>query len=82
MSTTITPIADIYGRRDAMAEAVARWQAGNNAGEGYVPDDELADAECILRAENTDEVDVYRLADGTEIAVADAHGPWAVTITP
>jgi hypothetical protein len=74
-------ISSYYSRNDAMQAAVERWERGNDAGEGFAPGAELEGAEIVLRAENDGEVDVYKLADGREIAVADAHGPWAVDIT-
>jgi hypothetical protein len=73
-------IQSIYSRSEAMAEAAARWTAGNNAGDGYEIDESaLEDAEQILTANDNMEVDVY-LIDGEEVAVADCNGPWAVTI--
>ena len=74
-------IANIYARRDAMHEAVNRFRAGNNAGNGYAWEMPRVAAQ-ILAAETDTEVSVYRLADGSEVAVGDVDGPWAVTITP
>jgi hypothetical protein len=74
-------IADYHTRDDAMAAAVARWCAGNDAGAGFVPRAELDGAQLILRAINDTEVDVYATSDGREIAVGDVYGPWAVDIT-
>lgn len=74
-------IANIYTRRDAMHEATRRFRAGNDAGDGYAWEMPRAAAQ-ILTAEDDSEVSVYQLADGSEVAVGDVHGPWAVQITP
>lgn len=78
---TARKIADIYARRDAMHEAVIRFRAGNDAGNGFAWEMPRA-ASQILAAETDTEVSVYRLADGSEVAVGDVNGPWAVIITP
>lgn len=75
-------ISEIYSRNDAMKSALELWRDGNNAGDGWaIEDEELEDGRQILFAQSSDEVDVYVMPDGSEIAVGDAHGPWAVTIT-
>lgn len=76
MTTTITEM--LINRDAAMAEAVRRWTDGNNSGDGYEPGSWLEEATLILRARTNTEVDVYRLPDGREVAVADVNGPWAV----
>jgi hypothetical protein len=62
-----------------MAEALARWTRGNNAGEGYapytdVPGDDTIEAaveaalddgaELVLARTNSDEIAVLRMDDG------------------
>lgn len=79
---TARKIADIYARRDAMHEAVIRFRAGNDAGIGYDWTREGGLRERILAAATDTEVDVYLYPDGSEVAVGNAGGPWAVEITP
>ena len=84
---TTRKIANIYSYRDAMREACRRWADGNDAGKGYPWEMPRAaahvlDAAHVLGAANGTEVDVYALPDGSEVAVGDANGPWAVEITP
>lgn len=74
-------IANISSYRDAMREACRRWDDGNDAGKGY-PWEMPRAAAHFLGATNGTEVDVYALPDGSEVAVGDANGPWAVEITP
>jgi hypothetical protein len=77
-------IADYFARNEAMAEAVARWDRGRDSGEGFAPEWNKIDikgAARVLAAANDNEVDVYLLTDGREIAVANVYGPWAVDIT-
>lgn len=77
------PINDISDINSAHEAAVSRWTVGNNAGEGFAPSDEfLAACSRVLVAQNDQQVDVYASDDGTEVAVGDANGPWAVIITP
>ena len=70
---------------------LALWQAGNNEGDGYIPDfggDDVhaaaaayeGEGATVLHWSTTDDdvtvLDYY----GVMIAIGDAHGPWAVTI--
>jgi len=78
-----TRIADIPAAIDAMIEALRRYDAGNNTGDGYDIADEYDsyypdDWTVVLRAETDDEVTVYSRS-GREVAV-DREG-WAVDIT-
>lgn len=77
----MTRIRDISNEPDAQAEARRRWAKGNSAGKGFALTDELLeDAELILYALTNDEMHVYLLPDGREIAVT-AWGRWAVDVT-
>jgi len=73
-------INEIPTQNEAEAAAIERWRAGHDRGAGFAPTDvEMANDRRIL-ASNT--VNVYLQPDGSEIAVADANGPWAVIIAP
>ncbi len=76
-NTTQTKIADMHDAEAAKAEALRRWQVGNLKGEGRA-----WDGFPLLRAADDDEVDLYMMRDGSEVAVGMANGPWAVTVTP
>lgn len=65
---------------DPNNEAISTFGYLNDAGEGFDPDDDLADWELVYRAQNMDEVSIYE--DGYDaILVADANGPWAVRVS-
>lgn len=89
---TPTPIRHIHDRHEAMHQALRRWSNGHENGESYrvgepVDNDpnDLEDdvgGELLLEARDAKEVAVYRMADGSEVAVAIVNGPFAVVITP
>lgn len=61
------------------------WTKRNNAGEGFdvgKKDDSINEieglGELVTHSQDNDGYAVYRNADGGEVIVADANGPWAV----
>lgn len=84
-------IASYMERWEAMKEALVRWSIEHEGGRswfvGEIGDDvneldEDLQAELILAAGSNRELAVYRVPDGSEVAVADVGGPWAAVVTP
>lgn len=80
MSLYDTTLASRLLDGDRNDEASDTFTELNDAGEGFDPDDDLADWELVYRAQNMDEVSIY--ADGDDaILVGDADGLWAVRVS-
>lgn len=65
------------------------WTAGNNAGEGYAPDQETvaeavaaleADGYRVIRRSRTDDEIAVLRRDDEVIGIGDANGAWAVDL--
>jgi len=86
------PIATFSNHWEAMKEALVRWSVEHEAGRSWLVgqpgddvnelDEDLDDAELILEAHSARELAVYRMHDGSEVAVADVGSPYAAVITP
>ena len=80
MNDTIITAADIIqtsNRDDAMVYAIAAWDIGNAAGDGYDPEGEFDGVEPDMDAQNDDEVDVYYVLPDVVIV---SGGSWAVRV--
>ena len=65
---------------DRNDEASKTFTQLNSNGEGFDPDDEIADWDLVYSAKNINEVSIYK--DGYDaVLVGDAHGLWAVRVS-
>ena len=76
---------DAASLRDDQKEAGRLFQRLNNAGEGFDPEDDIADWDLVYRAQNDTEVSIYADGDDAILVATDGSGDddsrWAVRVS-